>query len=138
MRSLLTPDRPFGALFCFKDLLASGSMRALQQAGDRIPDDVTVTGFDDCDSGLLVLPSLTTIARDKVEIGRLAVSLLLGRIKGPRTGPLEHVAPSFHLVLRESTARVGNDEVWVEPHPGARPTRRTSRRTSHTARRVTS
>jgi DNA-binding LacI/PurR family transcriptional regulator len=103
MRRLLALPRPPDAVFCFNDLLALGAMHAIQQAGRRIPDDVAVVGFDDVEEGRYARPSLTTIAPDKEEIGRRAVSLLLERINGTRTGPPERVEPPFKLVAREST-----------------------------------
>lgn len=104
MRQLLTLDHPPDAVFCFNDLLALGAMRALHEAGCRIPDDVAVVGFDGIEDGLYATPSLTTIAPDKEETGRLAVALLLERIHGTRTGPPMRVQPPFRLVVRESTA----------------------------------
>jgi DNA-binding LacI/PurR family transcriptional regulator len=65
---------------------------------------VAVVGFDDIEEGRFATPSLTTIAPAKEEIGRLAVSLLLDRIRGRRTGPPERIEPPFQLVVRESTA----------------------------------
>ncbi len=103
MRHLLALDPPPDAVFCFNDLLALGAMWALQEAGCRIPDDVAVVGFDDLEDGRFATPSLTTIAPDKEEIGHLAVSLLLGRIDGTRTGPPEHVEAPFQLRARGST-----------------------------------
>jgi DNA-binding LacI/PurR family transcriptional regulator len=103
MRRLLALEEPPDAVFCFNDLLALGAMRAIHDAGYRVPDDVAVIGFDDIEEGLYATPSLTTIAPSKEEIGQLAISLLLDRIQGRRTGGPEHVEASFRLVVREST-----------------------------------
>jgi DNA-binding LacI/PurR family transcriptional regulator len=104
MRQLLALAAPPDAVFCFNDLLALGAMRALQQAGCRIPDDVAVIGFDDIEEARFATPSLTTIAPDKEQMGELAVSFLLGRIDGTRTNPPEQVEVPFRLIVRESTA----------------------------------
>jgi DNA-binding LacI/PurR family transcriptional regulator len=104
MRHLLSLQPRPDAVFCYNDLLALGAIRALHEAGCRIPDDVAVTGWDDLEEGLFSTPSLTTISPDKAEIGRRAVSLLLDRIKGRRTGPPERINPPFQLVVRESSA----------------------------------
>lgn len=109
MRQLLALDRPPDAVFCFNDLLALGAMRALYEAGCRIPDDIAVIGFDDLEEGFFATPSLTTISPNKQEIGQFAVTLLLERIKGVRTGPPTRVEPSFRLVVRESTAGAMSD-----------------------------
>jgi len=103
MRHLLTLHPGPDAVFCFNDLLALGAMRALHQAGRRVPDDVAVVGFDDIEEGHFSTPSLTSIAPDKWEIARLAVSLLLARLRGERTGPPERFQPPYWLVVREST-----------------------------------
>jgi DNA-binding LacI/PurR family transcriptional regulator len=68
-----------------------------------VPGDVAVSGFDDIEEARFATPSLSTIAPDKEAVGRLAVSLLMGRIDGSRTGPPEHVKPAFALRVREST-----------------------------------
>jgi DNA-binding LacI/PurR family transcriptional regulator len=103
MRYLLTLNPPPDAVFCFNDLLGLGAMHTLREAGWRIPDDVAVIGVDDLEESRFVTPSLTTIAADKERIGELAVSFLLGRIDGTRTGPAERVEVPFRLIVRQST-----------------------------------
>ncbi len=103
MRALLETDDPPDAVFCFNDLLALGAIRALHDAGRRIPEDVAVVGYDDIEEGLFATPSLTTVAPDKAEIGRVAVSFLIGRIEETRRGEPERVAAPFRLTVREST-----------------------------------
>jgi DNA-binding LacI/PurR family transcriptional regulator len=105
MRRLLSLDTPPDAVFCFNDHLALGVMRAIHEAGYRIPEDIAVVGFDDIEDGRYAVPSLTTIAPDKEKIGDLAVAFLLGRIDGTRTGPPERIEVPCHLIVRESTAR---------------------------------
>lgn len=104
MRRMLALRPGPDAVFCFNDTLALGAMRALHQAGCRIPDDVAIVGFDDIEEGHFATPSLTTIAPDKDEIARLAVSLLVARLRGERSGPPERFTPPHWLVVRESTA----------------------------------
>ncbi len=103
MRYLLSLKHPPDAVFCFNDLLALGAMSVLHEAGLHIPRDVAVVGVDDIEDGHYATPTLTTIAPDKEEISRLAVSLLLGRIKGTRQQPPEQIAVPFHLHVRKST-----------------------------------
>src|SRR5690606_30600784 len=67
MRMLLALSEPPDAVFCFNDLLALGALRALSEAGVRVPDDVAVIGFDDIDDGRFSTPSLSTISPDKAE-----------------------------------------------------------------------
>jgi DNA-binding LacI/PurR family transcriptional regulator len=103
MRQLLTLKEPPDAVFCFNDLMALGAIRALHQAGLRIPDDVAVIGYDDIEEGRYATPSLTTIAPDKKQLGELAVSFLIGRINKTRTALPETVEVPFQLIVREST-----------------------------------
>jgi len=103
MRQLLTLNHPPDAVFCFNDLLALGAIRALHEAGCRVPDDVAVIGFDDIEEARFAIPSLSTIAPDKEKIGELAVSYLLGRIDGTRTEQPDRVEVPFRLIVREST-----------------------------------
>ena len=103
MRRLLARGPEPDAVLCFNDLVALGAMKALRDSGFRVPDAIAVVGFDDIEEGRFATPALTTIAPDKKEIGRLAVSLLLARLDGTRGGPPEHIEPPFQLVVRQST-----------------------------------
>jgi DNA-binding LacI/PurR family transcriptional regulator len=103
MRQLLALDTPPDAVFCFNDHLALGVIRAIYDAGLRVPEDIAVVGFDDIEDGRFSIPSLTTISPDKEKIGDLAVAFLLGRITGTRSGPPERVEVSCQLIVREST-----------------------------------
>ena len=106
VQQLLALDHPPDAVFCFNDLLALGAMRALHEAGRRIPDDMAVIGFDDIEEARFMVPSLTTIAPDTAKIGELAVSFLLQRINGTFNGPPRRVEVPCRLVVRESTGKV--------------------------------
>ncbi len=103
LQTLLETGQRFDAVFCFNDLTAFGALRALHQAGYRVPEDVAVIGFDNLEEGAYSTPSLTTIAPDKQEIGRIATAFLIGRILGTRTASPEQVEVPFHLKIREST-----------------------------------
>ena len=103
MHKLLSLKHPPDAVFCFNDLLALGAMSVLHEASLYIPQDVAVVGIDDIEDGHYATPTLTTIAPDKKEMSRLAVSLLLGRIKGARQQPPEHITVPFQLHVRRST-----------------------------------
>jgi len=103
MQRLLAKDNPPDAVFCFTDLLALGAMPVLHKAGLRIPEDVAILGFDDIDEAELAYPPLTTVAVSTAETCRQAVSLLVGRIEGTKTGPPVRVQPPFEFVVRAST-----------------------------------
>lgn len=75
---------------------------------------MAVVGFDDIEEARFSIPSLTTIAPDKEKMGELAVSLLLERIDGTRTGPPERVEVPFRLIVRESTGSLMRVEKELE------------------------
>jgi DNA-binding LacI/PurR family transcriptional regulator len=122
MRRLLARgDRPDG-VFCFTDLLALGAMPVLHEAGLRIPEDMAVVGFDDIEEAQLAYPPLTTIAVSTQETCDHAVSLLVQRIDGARSGAPVRMQPPFELVARASTigaARASAARDWrrMEPAP---------------------
>lgn len=103
MRDLLASDVRPDAVFCFNDPLALGVLRALHEAGLRVPEDVAVAGFDDIEDSRFSVPTLSTIAPDKERIARLAVELLNGRINGDREAPPRELSMPYRLAFREST-----------------------------------
>jgi LacI family transcriptional regulator len=68
------------ALFCVNDIVAFGCIRALKDAGIRVPEDISIIGFDNLPASAMVDPPLTTIEVSKVEIGRLAMRTLYNDI----------------------------------------------------------
>lgn len=103
MRELLSTGVRPDAVFCFNDTLALGTLRALHEAGLRVPEDVAVAGFDDIEDGRFSIPTLTTVAPDKERIARLAVELLAGRLDGDREAPPRELTAPHRLATREST-----------------------------------
>lgn len=99
---LLATKRPFTALVCFNDISAIGAIRGFVDAGLRVPEDVSVVGFDDIHNAAYNNPSLTTIRQPCREMGRTAARMLLKRIRtGEDVGPELAILPE--LVIREST-----------------------------------
>jgi DNA-binding LacI/PurR family transcriptional regulator len=82
---------------------AMGSIRALHEAGLRVPQDVSVLGFDDIQSAEFQVPSLTTIRQPLQEMGSTAARMLLKKLHSEATPDLIQVDPG--LIVRESTAR---------------------------------
>ncbi|MGW0215722.1 LacI family DNA-binding transcriptional regulator [Micromonospora chokoriensis] len=103
MRGLLTSGVRPDAVFCFNDTLALGALRALHEAGLRVPEDVAVAGFDDIEDGRFSIPTLSTVAPDKERIAHLAVELLANRLDGDRAAPARALSAPYRLELREST-----------------------------------
>lgn len=102
-QALLALDPRPDAIFCFSDLLAIGAMRAVFDAGLRVPDDVAVVGVDNVEEGRFSRPSLSTISLDTPFIARESVRQIIERIEDPELPATEIVAP-HNLVVRESTA----------------------------------
>jgi len=91
------------AIFCGNDPMALGVMRALAERGLRVPDDVSIVGFDDVPEAGYYLPPLTTVRQDFGEVGRQALSALVDRMSGAiPAGPRIRVAPE--LIVRASAA----------------------------------
>ena len=97
---LLERDAPFTALFAHSDLIALGAIRQLRDAGLRVPDDVSVVGYDDLPVAEYVEPALTTVHQPMREVGALAVGFVLDQLSGgaPPT-------PETHLLRAELVAR---------------------------------
>ena len=106
MREILkgngTAGRPTAVLAC-NDLMAMGALRAAHEAGLRVPDALSVVGFDDIELCAYTSPPLTTVAQPKAHIGALAVDMLLERVSGKRSDVRQVVLPAT-LRVRASTA----------------------------------
>jgi DNA-binding LacI/PurR family transcriptional regulator len=100
--ALLHLRKPPDAIFCYSDLLAMGAMRAVFNAGLRVPEDIAIIGIDDIEECRYARPLLSTVSLDTPFIAREAVSRIVARIADPDTLAIEITAP--HLVIaREST-----------------------------------
>ncbi len=87
----------FDAVFAASDLMALGAIRALRGAGKRVPEDVSVVGYDDMLLARLSSPALTTVRQDTFEAGRLLVSSILDDVDPGRNGLI-----ATTLIVRES------------------------------------
>ena len=104
MHQLLSLPRPPTAVFGANDILGIGALQAADDAGVRVPQDVSVVGMDDIYAASVTSPPLTTVAKQKYELGSQAATCLLERIRGeaPET-PRRYVYPC-RLIVRGSTA----------------------------------
>jgi LacI family transcriptional regulator len=100
---LLAAARPFSAIFAQNDQMAIGAIRALREAGRRVPDDVSVIGFDDIPLASYFDPPLTTLRQPMQETGERAVQLLVETIQNPDHAPEQIVVPA-RLLERASCA----------------------------------
>ncbi|MFB4316065.1 LacI family DNA-binding transcriptional regulator [Actinomadura sp. 21ATH] len=98
----LAADPEVTAVFAANDPMALGLLRALREAGRRVPEEVSVAGFDDVPEAPYFAPPLTSVRQPFGEVGRHAFQLLMDRIAGVEGAPRRTVEPE--LVVRESTA----------------------------------
>jgi DNA-binding LacI/PurR family transcriptional regulator len=103
-KQLLARGKPFTALFAYNDISAIGAIRVFEEQGLRVPQDVSVMGFDDIPGAAFYTPSLTTVRQPLNRMGEVAAQSLLERIEGEKEYPSE-IAIEPELVVRESTTK---------------------------------
>jgi LacI family transcriptional regulator len=101
---LLTLDEPPTAIFAANDVAAIAAIETATARGLRVPEDVSVVGFDNIPESVLCQPPLTTVAQPIREMGRRAIELLIALLRG-QDGTAHHVMLSTDLVVRQTTAR---------------------------------
>lgn len=102
-RSLLELPNPPTGIVAFNDKIAIGAMQAAAAKGVRVPEDLSVVGFDDLDLSRVVSPPLTTVRQPLEEMARMGAELLLRLVEGREIHTL-HVELATQLVVRSSTA----------------------------------
>jgi DNA-binding LacI/PurR family transcriptional regulator len=103
-RELLSrADRPTG-LVTINDMYALGAYAGARDLGLRVPEDVSIIGFDDIAMAAIAHPPLTTMRQPIADMMNLAVDTLIGRLEGTLSGPSEHVTVTSELIQRGSTA----------------------------------
>jgi LacI family transcriptional regulator len=111
VNELLDRGAEFTAIICYNDEAAIGAIRSFMNHGLRVPEDISVVGFDDIQSAAFHNPSLTTIHQPLNQLGVVAARILLERIRGQEV--CQDIVPILpELVIREST---GSPKVR---HPG--------------------
>ncbi|QKS70659.1 LacI family DNA-binding transcriptional regulator [Paenalkalicoccus suaedae] len=103
-RDILTKHQDITAFFCASDLMALGAMRAIQQKGLRIPEDISIVGFDDITLAQYTSPPLTTVSQDKYQMGYVAAKLLIGMLTN--SDQARKTILDNQLIKRGSTAPV--------------------------------
>ncbi|MBS0388954.1 MAG: LacI family DNA-binding transcriptional regulator [Proteobacteria bacterium] len=100
---LMDANIPFTAMFCINDETAYGACLALFRKGMRVPDDISVIGFDDLRSSTYRVPPLTSVRQSVQQVGECAAEAILQMVAGRRP---QVSVPPIELVVRESTGRV--------------------------------
>jgi DNA-binding LacI/PurR family transcriptional regulator len=104
-RKLLANGKPFTALFAFNDISAIGAIQVLRESGRRVPEDMSVVGFDDIQSAAYQNPGLTTVRQPLRQMGMVAAETLLQRIGTVgKDGTPKHIVLKPELVVRGTTA----------------------------------
>jgi DNA-binding LacI/PurR family transcriptional regulator len=106
MQNILKRKERPTAVFALNDLLAIGTIQGAKACGLKVPDDLSVVGFDDTVLATINEPPLTTIAQPIHDMGRQVIDLLSQEIKGKKKGK-RRVVVSSKLVIRKSTASLG-------------------------------
>ncbi len=117
-------ERPT-AIFCANNFIGFGAIRALREAGLRVPDDMSVVAFDDLPEEWVSEPFLTVAAQPAYEIGHRAVTLLLDHIAGDDEPSGQSIVLPFELIIRRSS---GPPPVPSRPRWSQRPAERHRRR----------
>src|SRR6266850_7633282 len=101
-KQLLVRKHPFTALFAYNDISAIGSLWAFREAGLRVPEDISIVGFDDIPGAAYANPGLTTVRQPLVKMGQIAAQTVVDLIEGPgEYVPEIAIEPDF--VIRQST-----------------------------------
>lgn len=103
MRILLQDSSPPTAVVCGNDILALGALAECQSVGIRVPEDISITGFDDLDISAQIIPSLTTIHVPLAEMGEFAADFLVSQINNETS--LLHTEIDTDLMVRNTTAK---------------------------------
>jgi DNA-binding LacI/PurR family transcriptional regulator len=107
MNQLLALPHPPTAVFCYNDMTALGAMRQIRSSGLKVPDDVSVAGFDDLYISQYLEPPLTTVRQPMRQMGRMAMETLLHIFDGPHS--THNLRVEGQLIVRQSTARPKDD-----------------------------
>ena len=91
------------AIFAWDDRLAIGVMKALLEAGVKIPDDIAVVGYDDIEISAYLHPPLTTVRQPTFQIGALATSMLLDNLEAEDEQDIKEIVLKPELIIRSTT-----------------------------------
>jgi LacI family transcriptional regulator len=101
-RALLNLEDLPTAIFASNDVMAMGAMDAIRSCGLRVPEDVSILGFDDIPQAALVRPALTTVRQPLEQMGRLATQMLIDKLRNPEK-EISRVELPTQLIVRDST-----------------------------------
>jgi len=105
----LLEESAAAAAYAFNDISAIGAIRAIHERGLRVPEDISVIGFDDIDSAAYQYPALTTVRQPLRAMGRMAAETVLRRITGTAKNCEGEVVVEPELIVRGTTAGVAGE-----------------------------
>lgn len=103
-KRFLELKNPPSLIFASNDVMAMAAMDAVREKGLRVPEDVSILGFDDIPQARMVRPALTTVRQPLEQMGRVATQMLLEILKDPGSKPKRIELPT-ELIVRDSTAK---------------------------------
>jgi LacI family transcriptional regulator len=103
MAQLLELEQPPTAVLGSNDLIAIGALQLAAERGYRVPFDISIMGIDDIASAAMTFPALSTIRKEKYEIGKVGAQLLLERMQGQEFSEARKICVPSQLVVRGST-----------------------------------
>ena len=109
MKELIAQGSFPEAVFASYDTMAQGALKALNEYGIRVPEDISIIGFDNIRESSYFTVPLTTVAPPVIEMGEMAVSILLDRIENKGSSFVQHISLKPKLVVRSST-RILNEK----------------------------
>ena len=102
-KELLTVSPRPTAIFCISDTLALGAITAAKELGPRVPEDVTVIGFDDVEHTTMFHPYITTVAQPCYDLGKQSANMLYAQMTQGKEIPRQMIL-DHRLIVRESSA----------------------------------
>lgn len=111
-KELLARGQPFTALFAYNDISAIGSIWAFREAGLRVPEDISVVGFDDIPGTEFAMPALSTVRQPLIRMGQIAAQTVLDQIEG-RGEYVPEIAIEPEFVVRASTGPVPSKRLKI-------------------------
>jgi LacI family transcriptional regulator len=112
-KQLLARKHPFTALFAYNDISAIGSIWAIKETGLRVPEDISVVGFDDIPGAAYANPGLTTVRQPLIRMGQIAAQTIVDQIEG-RAEYVPEIAIEPEFVVRASTGAVPSRKLREE------------------------
>jgi len=98
----ITPSTDITAIFCVNDYVALGAIHALNELGLKVPEDISVIGFDDSPFASFTVPPLTTVSQPREEMGALAAQLLIERLNSQKRGVYRNIVLPTKIIERDS------------------------------------